>query len=102
MIRTFMIFTGTGPILVVSRLAAGADGAEARAILQSKGIDRYLAFEVSSEVAERRYGTRFHSAVQRLASDHDLRVVDLDGHHVFASFSFAEMGTPQYVGGAEG
>jgi hypothetical protein len=97
MIRVYVVFTGSGPILMATRLSSGMQGDMARQHLANKGINKYIAFEVSQEMAEKHYGTRFTAAVNRLASDTDLRVVDVDGHHVFNSFSFAEMGEPVYI-----
>jgi hypothetical protein len=98
MVRAYVVFTGSGPVLLVTRLSSGMQGDVASQHLANKGINKYIAFEVSHEKAQERYGTRFSSAVNRLASDADIRVVDIDGHHVFTSFSFAEMGEPVFVG----
>lgn len=98
MIRSYVVFTGSGPILVVTRLSSGLQGDIPKQHFINKGIGKFIAFEVSHEKAEERYGTRFKEAVLRLASDNDIRVVDVDGHHVFASFAFAEMGEPVFVG----
>ncbi len=98
MVRSYVIFTGSGPMLVVTRLTDGMQGIIAKDHLAGKGVDKYIAFEVAHETAEKRYGIRFTDAVNRLASDRDLRVVDVDGHHVFKTFAFKEMGEPVYVG----
>jgi hypothetical protein len=92
-LKTFMIFTGTGPIMVVTRLPE-MDTELARKHMESKGVKKYIAYEVPVARAEERYGTRFHMAVERLAHDQDIRVFDVDGHHVFNTFEFTEMGEP--------
>ena len=97
MIKAFMVFTGTGPIMVVTKLPE-MDVDAAREHMASKGIRKYIAYEVPLARVEERYGTRYHAAVSRLASDKDIRVLDVDGHHVFSSFDFTEMGEPVYVG----
>ncbi|MBF0381612.1 MAG: hypothetical protein HQL69_11375 [Magnetococcales bacterium] len=97
MVRAYVVFTGTGPILLVTKLDTGMQGEDATQHLANKGIKKFIAYEVSQEKAEEHYGMRFTAAVNRLASDKDLRVVDVDGHTVFARFSFAEMGEPVYV-----
>jgi len=97
MVRAYVVFTGTGPILLVTRLNSGLQGEVPSNHLAAKGIKRFIAYEVSHESAAERYGTRYTEAMSRLASDSDIRVVDVDGHHVFSSFSFAEMGEPVYV-----
>ncbi|NCO58507.1 MAG: hypothetical protein COW73_06215 [Nitrospirae bacterium CG18_big_fil_WC_8_21_14_2_50_70_55] len=95
-LKTFMVFTGTGPILVVTRLN-DMEEEVARLHMESKGIRKYIAYEVPYTTAETRYGTRLHKAVDRLASDDDIRVFDVDGHHAFMIFDFTEMGEPVYV-----
>jgi len=95
-LKTFMIFTGTGPILVITRLN-DMEGEVARRHMESKGIRKYIAYEVPYATAEERYGTRLHKAVDRLASEEDIRVFDVDGHHAFMVFDFTEMGEPVYV-----
>ena len=97
MVRAYVVFTGSGPILLITKLNTGMQGELARNHLANKGISKFIAYEVSHEKAHDTYGTRFNEAVNRLASDNDVRVVDIDGHHVFSRFSFAEMGEPVYV-----
>ena len=97
MVRSYVVFSGTGPILVVTKSNAGLQSEFMRQRLERKGILKYMAFEVPSPRVDERYGTRFHSAAEQLAGDDDMRVVDIDGHHVFANFSFKEMGEPVFV-----
>ena len=94
--KTFMVFTGTGPIMLVTKLTE-MDVEAARAHMESKGIKKYIAYEVPYSRSEERYGTRLHAAVSRLANDEDIRVFDVDGHHAFTNFDFTEMGEPVYV-----
>lgn len=102
MVRVYMVFTGSGPILLVTKNNDGMQGAMAKTYLANKGIIRYIAYEVSVVRAKERYGHRFDANVAQLTSDMDLRVLDIDGHHVFNSFDYNEMGEPVYVGGKEG
>ena len=101
MLRAYMVFSGTGPILVVTRLSTGMQGSQARDYLAAKGIDKFIAFEVPVPRARERYGPRFQTAVDRLVTNEDIRVVDLDGHHVFGNFEFTEMGEPVFVSSYE-
>ncbi|HEX9593156.1 MAG TPA: hypothetical protein VGB12_07410 [bacterium] len=96
--KTFLVFTGTGPIMLVTRLSE-MDVDAARNHMESKGIKKYIAYEVPYSRAEERYGTRLHAAVARLAHPEDIRVFDVDGHHAFMNFDFTEMGEPVYVDG---
>ena len=94
--KTFMVFTGTGPIMVVTRLQE-MDVEAARRHMESKGIKKYIAYEVPYARSEERYGTRLRAAIDRLAHQEDIRVFDVDGHHSFMNFDFTEMGEPVYV-----
>ncbi|MBF0284908.1 MAG: hypothetical protein HQL51_10670 [Magnetococcales bacterium] len=98
MLRAYMVFSGTGPILVVTRLSTGMQSRHAQEHLAGKGLEKYIAFEVPVARAKERYGPRFQTAVDRLNAPEDIRVVDLDGHHVFSNFQFNEMGEPVFVG----
>ncbi len=42
------------------------------------------------------YGTRFSIILGDLSQNDDLRVMDIDGHRVFNTFSFEELGQPIY------
>lgn len=99
MVRLYMIFSGSGPILVMTRFNGGMQAQLAREYLAFKGILKFVAYEVPAVRAEERYGTRFRATADQLSSDQDFRVMDMDGHHVFNSFDFVEMGEPVYVGG---
>jgi hypothetical protein len=48
------------------------------------------------ELVQKRYGTRFSVVMSDLSQKDDLRVMDIDGHHAFKSFSFEELGPPIY------
>ncbi|MBF0109635.1 MAG: hypothetical protein HQL76_10705 [Magnetococcales bacterium] len=97
MIRAYMVFSGTGPILVLTRSADGMQSERAKTYFSEKGIDKYIAIEVSAEHAEKKYGTRFHTTAAWLQSEEDIRVLDIEGHHVFYNFEYEEMGEPVYV-----
>jgi hypothetical protein len=45
---------------------------------------------------KKQYGTRFSIILGDLSQTDDLRVMDIDGHHVFNTFSFEELGPPIY------
>lgn len=98
MIRAYMIFSGSGPVLVVTRLSSGMQSESAIQYFAEKGVNKYIAMEVSSDHAATYYGTRFHSNVSRLKSEEDIRVLDINGQHIFSQFAFEEMGEPVYIG----
>ena len=97
-IRSFLIFTGTGPILVLSTYPSLTDS-RLVAKLQYKGISKFLAYEVSLDAVRSRYGAAFASVSRELGDVEDLRVLDFNGHQIMANFSLEELGDAVKVGG---
>ncbi len=60
----------------------------------SKGISKFIAYEIDLEAAKKRYGGHFDIVVQDLRETDDLRILDYEGCRAFRMFSFEEMGTP--------
>lgn len=93
--KAAMVFTGSGPILILTSF----DSLEHPALsekLGARGISRYIAYEVSVDKVKKQYGTRFSIILGDLSQTDDMRVMDIDGHHVFNSFTFEELGQPIY------
>lgn len=90
-----IIITGTGPILILTSYRSFEDPNFVRK-LSTKGIKKYIAYEIPVEKIEEKYKEQFTLIMQDLTGDNDLRVLDYNGHHVFTSFSFQEMGPPFY------
>lgn len=91
--KAALIFTGSGPILVVTTFDSfqSPDFTEK---IAARGISKFIAHEVFVESVEKRYGARFSAIMHDLSQKDDLRVMDVDGQHVFNSFSFEELGPP--------
>ena len=96
--RAYLIFTGTGPILVLSTYPKLTD---ARLVekLRYKGIDKFIAYEVDLEAVKARYERSFASISQDLEDIADIRVLDFNGHQIMANFSLEELGDPIKFGG---
>ena len=96
--RSYLIFTGTGPILVLSTYPELTDP---RLVdkLRYKGISKFIAYEVALEAVRQRYGQAFASIARDLDDAEDLRVLDFNGHQIMANFSLDELGEPIKVGG---
>lgn len=90
-----MIFTGSGPILILTTFESLQDPKLAEK-LAARGMKKYIAYEISVDKVKQQYGTRFSVILGDLSQTDDLRVMDIDGHHVFHSFSFSELGPPIY------
>jgi len=95
--RAFLIFTGTGPILVLSTYP-GLTDPRLVAKLQYKGISKFIAYEVSLDAVRARYGEAFASVSRDLDAVEDIRVLDFNGHQIMANFALAELGEPIKVG----
>ena len=93
--KAVILFTGTGPILILTSYSA-LDDPKLIEKLKQKGIKKYIAYEVSEELVKARYGQQFNVILGDLKQTDDLRVLDYDGHHVFYSFSLDEIGQPVY------
>ena len=91
--RAYLVFTGTGPILVLSTYPRITDERLVNK-LRYKGIDKFIAHEVDLEAVKTRYPQSFDSIVHDLEHEEDIRVLDFNGHQIMANFSLNELGEP--------
>lgn len=96
--RAYLIFTGTGPILVLSTYPKLTDE---RLVdkLRYKGIDKFIAYEVDLEAVRQRYPHAYESVARDLEEVEDIRVLDFNGHQIMSHFSLEELGEPIKFGG---
>ena len=95
-----IIFTGTGPILILTSYQA-LDDPKLVGKLGAKGIGKFIASEVSVDRVKELYGNHFNVIMGDLHQTDDLRVLDYNGYNVLHNFSFSEMGKPVYCEAAE-
>ncbi len=88
-------FTGSGPILLLTSYETLTD-AQLVSKLATKGIKKFIAFEVPMESVREKYGKHFSVIMGDLHQQDDLRVLDYDGHHVMSKFSIQEMGQAMF------
>jgi hypothetical protein len=93
--KAAMIITGSGPILILISFDSLEHPTLAEK-LGARGISKYIAYEVSVDKVKKMYGTRFSIILGDLSQTDDLRVMDIDSHHVFNSFALEELGPPIY------
>lgn len=95
--RAYMIFSGSGPILI---LTTYAEVTEPRLVdkLRHKGIAKFIAYEVPLEHAQRCYAVPFEVIAADLAATEDVRVLDFNGHHIFANLKLSDLGKPVTFG----
>ena len=86
-------FTGSGPILILTSYESLT---EPRLVdkLDAKGIKKFIAYEVPTEMVKQKYGNHYNVVMTDLKQEDDLRVMDYDGHHVFYNFSLRDLGEP--------
>jgi len=90
-----IFFTGTGPILILTSYET-LDDTNLVEKLATKGIKKFIAYEVPEDKVKERYGKHYNVILGDLNQSDDLRVLDYDGHHVFYNFSLNEIGDPIY------
>ena len=88
-----IFFTGTGPILILTSYASLNDPNLVEK-LSAKRINKFIAYEVPGEKVKEKYGIQYSVIMGDLHQTDDLRVLDYDGHHIFNTFSFEELGAP--------
>lgn len=91
--RSFLIFTGSGPVLILTTFPE-VDDPRLVGKLRHKGIQKFIAYEVPLERVRSLYGVPFQVIAADLAASEDVRVLDFNGHHIFANFRLSELGEP--------
>ncbi|TVR95407.1 MAG: hypothetical protein EA406_14220 [Rhodospirillales bacterium] len=89
--KAILMLTGGGPLVILtSYQSPTAPGLLSK--LESKGITKFVAYEVPIELAQQRYGKHFALVQQDVHQSDDLRVLDYNGHRAFELFHFNELG----------
>lgn len=88
-----IIITGSGSILVLTS-ADSLENADFVRALGEKGINKYIAFEVSEEAVKNRYGRHYIVTMGDLKQFDMLRIVDVDGQRIFRNFDFSGLSGP--------
>ena len=91
--KAYMLITGSGPIVILTSHDSVVDAALIKK-LASKGIEKFIAYEIPIGLAQERYGAHFTIVQGDVREADDLRVLDYDGSHAFKLFRFNELGTP--------
>ncbi|MCP4048235.1 MAG: cytosolic protein [Gammaproteobacteria bacterium] len=89
--KSFLLMTGSGPLVVLTSYTFIEDTALLEA-LQLKGIDKFVAYEVPVELAKERYGGHYTAVINDWLETDDLRVLDFNGERAFRLFDFSELG----------
>lgn len=89
--KTYMLINGSGPIVVLTSHNSILDTTLIDK-LASKGIEKFMAYEIPTGLAEKRYGAHYALVQGDLRETDDLRVLDYDGSRAFKLFRFSELG----------
>ena len=89
--RSYLVLTENGPVLVLTSMESITEKVLLNS-LHSKGIDKFIAYEVPVEKVHEFYGVPFEIISADLERGKDLRVVDFDGPHIFSRLSFTDLG----------
>ncbi|MBI5572471.1 MAG: hypothetical protein HY914_21185 [Desulfomonile tiedjei] len=90
-----IFFTGSGPIVLLTSYES-LTHPDLVNKLATKGIKKFIAYELTPEQAQETYGHHFTVIMGDLHQSDDLRILDYDGHHVFSRFTFKNLGQPIY------
>jgi hypothetical protein len=89
--KTFLLMTGSGPLMILTSHKS-IENSILLDKLKTKGIDKFIAYEVPWDLAKQRYGWHFNVVANDLHETDDLRILDYDGNRAFRMFSFSELG----------
>jgi hypothetical protein len=93
--KSAILFTGSGPILIITSHASLEDEGLLK-MLTARGINKFIGFELPVEMVRERYGNHFDVVCENLRETDDLRIMDIDGGRIFSLFAFTEYGPPIY------
>ena len=91
--KAAMLFSGSGPIVILTSY----DSIEHPQLLKrlaSKGIAKFIGFEVDVDFLHKKYGAHFEIVCENLHETDDLRVLDFDGSHAIKLIPFSHLGQP--------
>jgi hypothetical protein len=93
--KAYFMFTAGGPLVVLTSYDSIVTP-ELLKRLNSKGINKFIAYEVPIESARDRYGMHYDIVLQDLHESDDFRILDYSGERAFRNFKLNELGRPIY------
>ena len=91
--RSFLVLTQTGPILVLTRCTSITEASLIRHF-ERRGIDKFIAYELPVDRVHELYGVPFEIVAADLEQGRDMRILDYNGPHIFSTFDFNDLGAP--------
>ncbi len=90
-----IIFTGTGPIAVLTSCNA-FDDPQFLEQMRIKGIYKFIAYEVPIDLLKEKYGQHYSVTVGDRRQTDRLRVLDWEGHRVLYNFPMDTLSEPVF------
>jgi hypothetical protein len=88
-----LIITGSGALIYLTSHKEFMDDSLIKKF-ETKGITKFIAYQIPVDEAKKRYGKHFDVVIQDLHESDDLRILDYEGCRAFKMFSFKELGDP--------
>ena len=89
--RSYLVLTEKSPLLLLTS-SESITKASLLDSLHSKGVAKFIAYEVPVERVRDFYGVPFEIIAADLDRGKELGVVDFDGPHIFERVSFSDLG----------
>ena len=93
--KSYLLFTGTGLKIILTSYAS-VEHPELLKKLKSKGIVKFIAYEVSIESTRAKYGKHFDIICSELHGGDYLRVLEYSDESSSSKFSFDELSNPTF------
>ena len=91
--QALMLFGGSGPVVILTSHESATDPALVEK-LRSKGLEKFIAYQIPLDLARERYAGHFEVVMNDLRESDDLRVLDFNGERAFRLFHLNELGSP--------
>ena len=92
--KAALIFTGSGPIVILTTTRLPDRPGPRREARGPRGFGSSSRSRSRSKSVRAKYHAHYDHVLLDLKQEDDLRVVDEDGHHVYAEFSLRDLGAP--------
>lgn len=93
--KACIVFTGTGPILILTTYESLNDQNLIDKLF-TKGIQKFMAYEVPLEMVKVKYEAQFTIVMNDVKQTDDLRVLDYNGHNIFYNFDLSKLSDPVF------
>ena len=91
--KAALLFAGSGPLVILTSYGSLQEPALIEK-LASKGIEKFIAYELPLDKVKQRYGGHFTVVTHDLHESDDLRVLDFNGERAFRLFRLDELEGP--------